>query len=207
MASDLAALYRAERRQHSGSMIYVDAPAPVQKPSIYAQAEPRTLSDYASQPARSQFEQRPGESDDAYANHRLNGLLQHLAETLPPDELAAVADSFNAAVRRLEGSAQTHADLRKQLDARQSGTGRGIIPGGPADRATDLGGRWGGRQVEANGHVTVASISDNPTMSSIAAHAIARQRAAEQRGQQPQHSDLSGLRSSGSGFIGVDNRG
>jgi HAMP domain-containing protein len=176
--STLADLYRAERRAQSASMIYVDQPAPVQRPSIYVDSD-YSLENYSRTPPRSRYEQAPGESDHGYIQ-RLAPLLQHLAETLPADELEAVAKSFNAAVQRVEGGT-SHAQLREQLDARKAGGG--VMAATPQERAAALGSRFGGREIAGQGHVTPGSLSARQPASAAQVNVLIQQREEAQRAQ------------------------
>jgi hypothetical protein len=155
----------------------------------------------------SKYAQKPGESDHAFTA-RLRGIgLEHLAETLPQAELAAVAASYNGAVQRIEqgGGPQTGEQLHEQLAARQTVVDRGLYDGTPQDRAA-LVGRWGGRVIQGQGHAMVETISSGTPLSSVEAYALARQRDAEASGQLPQRQAVPAS-SSGSGWLGVDNRG
>ena len=207
--SYLGDLYKAERRAQSASMIYQEPVTPVQRPAIYTNAPVRTLGDYASATVASRYEPKSGESDHGYVA-RLTPLLRHLAESLPADELERVAAAYKSAVARLEGGTQTHAELREHLDANGPDQ-RGLFGiSSPQERAAALGNRGfgSGRQVEANGHLAdaghVTPGQGVPPMSAARAMQIVRQREAEVRGQLPQHTDASQLRSTGAGFMGVD---
>jgi hypothetical protein len=111
------------------------------------------LQSYTSNRPPSKYAQRLGESDAGYVR-RLQPLLHHLAQSLGEAELAATAESYNAAVTRLEGGTQTHEQLREQLDARVSGTGVGLLPEA-SQRAELVGGHgFGGeQQLERQGGV------------------------------------------------------
>jgi hypothetical protein len=188
--------YRAHRRQTSASGIYAEPTRPQGRPQIYDYTPPRTLSDYASQGPRSKWEQAPNQSDRDYTA-KLKPYLQHLAETLPPAELERVAASYNAAITRLEGGQYSHTDLRRDLESRTSATGRGIMgTSTPQDRAAALGSRWGGREIEKPVGIG-DSVGPAPQAVDLAAVHNAPVAFA-------QHTDVSGLRSTGSGFIGVD---
>lgn len=198
MAS-LADQYRAERAAQSGSLIYRATPAPPPRPQIYDNTPPKQLGDYRTSAPRSKYTQRPGESDHGFTA-RLQGIgLNHLADTLPVPELAAVAGAYNAAVERIASGALTHDQLRRSLDARNSGTGVGIMgrDASPHQRASALGSRHGGRQIERNGGLGT-SVGPAPASVDLAA--------AWQRQNLPafaQRPDIpSG--SSGDGFVGVD---
>lgn len=163
--TSLAEQYRAERRQHSASMIYNPPSAPAQKIQIYDNTPPKTLADRAAVPRVSQYEQRASETDHGYLA-RLQPLLRHLAEMLAEDELGRVAECYNAAVRRTEGA--SHADWQAQRAARQAGE-RVDVLGTPAERASALGSRWGTRNLEGNGHLAsqVLTTAGQPPLSML----------------------------------------
>jgi hypothetical protein len=185
--SSLADLYRAERRQQSASMIYQEPLAPAPRPQIYVEAPVR---DYSTPPP-SKYGHRVSESDYAYVA-RLKPLLQHLTESLPQAELATVAQQYNDAVTRIEqgGGPQTGQQLREQLAARQTGTGRGIYGDATPQQRAQAVGRFGGRQVEANGTASVEPISDGRPASVAEISAIMREREQQRQGQQPMRQEI-----------------
>lgn len=185
--STLADLYRAERRQQSASMIYQEPVAPAARPQIYVEAP---IRDYSARPP-SKFAQKAGESDYAYVA-RLRPMVQHLSETLPQAELAVVAEQYNGAVTRIEqgGGPQTGQQLREQLAARQTGVGRGIYGDATPQMRAQAVGRFGGRQVEANGTATVEPISDGRPATAAEINAIMREREAARQGHQPMRQEI-----------------
>jgi hypothetical protein len=195
------AAYRAMRRLESASGIY-DELVVQPRPQIYEQVTPRTLADYGR--PTSKYAQRQDESDQAFTS-RLRGVgLQNLAEKLPEDELATVAGEYNAAVERINGGGPgDHDQLRAQLDTRQSGTGVGLLSASPTERAAMVG-RWGGRQIAADRNHTVEAISANQPASMAQVNAIMRQREEAQKSAPPEHTDVPAMRSTGTGFLGVD---
>lgn len=163
------------------------------------------LGAYAQSGPVSKFGQRAGESDQAFVN-RLRPLTAHLAQSLPADELATVVEQFNSAVQRLEGG-QSHQQLRTQLDSRQAGTGRGVFgTATPQARATMVG-RFGGRDVRADGHLAAKALT-TPGQPAIASasdiNATLAERERARMGQEPQRTDVGQLRSTGTGFVGVN---
>jgi hypothetical protein len=192
---------RAATIAETRARIYADSPAP---------------KTYTST-VRSKHLPRPGESDHQFIlrtrQSGLENLTQHLAAT--PAVLEAVAAAYNAAlertgqvdaadIRRMSGD--EYAAQRAQLGASHS---RDHVGGGitgfdtPQARADALGGRFGGRQIQADGALanSVASVGAAPQLSSMSAHMIAREREAQARGQLPQRQDTSTLQSSGEGVF------
>jgi hypothetical protein len=157
---------------------------------------PKGLGDYTSNRPQSKYVQKAGESDTGYIR-RLQPLLHHLADNLSEAELGTVAESYNAAVTRLEGGTQTHAELREQLGPRQDvGTtilganGVGVLGSStPKDRAAQL----AGRPRDARAPMSMTEVR-------------AAMNAREAQLKQPVQSDVSQLRSTGTGFTGVDPR-
>lgn len=164
--SYLSDIYKAERRQSSASAIYrqpASRPAPIR---LYDGTPPKTLTDYASAPRASKWDQPTLKLSDAGYTQKLRPLLRHLAEILPPEEFESIVQQFQAAEARVNGG-QTHADLRASLDARTSGTGVDGM-GTPQERASALGSRFGGRELEHSGHVLPPSVPGSVSLSMLA---------------------------------------
>lgn len=196
--TSLAELYRAERRRHSASMIYQEPAPQPQRSQVFVPNSYQGLGQYA-QAKPSQFEQKPGESDFSFAK-RLEGIgLQHLAETLPAAQLERVAASYNSAVERINGVQATHADLRQQLDQRQSGVNRGVMGSmSPQDRAAVV----NASMVRTNS-MSETAIAQNGGLETSVGPAPARIFASQLK-QRPEHQDVSQIRSSGTGWLGAD---
>ena len=169
-----------------------------QRPQRYVPAG-RSLESYVSTAPRSKYDPRPGESDHGYTA-RLRGIgLQHLAQVLDQATLERVSAAYNSAVQRLEGGT-THEQLRAQLDARADGSGRGVMGSStPQERATALGSRFGGREIAKNGGLADSIAPAVPRVDMAAAWQRQNLPAFAQRPEIP-------AGSSGSGFLGVDNR-
>jgi len=197
-----AAAYRAHRRLTSGSRLY-DEPVAKTRPHIYDPEAPvySGLEQYSTS-VNDKFARRAGESAEAW-QRRVNNSIRHL----PADQRLALETAIEAA--RTAEQLGSFEQLRTALDSRVEGTGYGITGADtPYDRAA-IHGRFGGRQVEAQGHLAlgVESIAQVPHLiSGVEAAMVARQRAAEQAGLLPQRTTAP-TGSSGSGFLGVDNRG
>jgi hypothetical protein len=179
------AAYRAHRRLTSGSRLYDEPVAPVQRAIYDPEARQPTLEERANAPRPSKWEQKLGQSDVDYVS-KLRPQLQHLAAHLPAAELERVAGQYNAAVTRLESGVGSHEQLRESLNAKTEGTGIGIM-GAAHDRAAAWGVRHDSRQVEANGALAMqaGTIAPGAKISSADAYALARAREAEQRGLVP----------------------
>ncbi len=202
--SSLQEQYQADRRQISASGIYrVPAPAN-RRPSIYADTPAYLGLGSYTRSQQSKFLPKPGQSDQDYTS-KLRPLLAHLAESLPADELALVTEAYKSAEERLQGG-QTHAQLREQLDNRNSGTGVGVMGAASAQaRGAIVGSRFGGRSPVAQGSLAVRALytpGQGQPMTAADAYAIARQRDAERQGQQPQRQEIP-AGSSGTGWTGV----
>jgi hypothetical protein len=163
------------------------------RPKLYVDSQ-YNLQNYQSAPPKSRYAQG-SESDHAYIQ-RLTPLLQHLTETLPQDELEAVARSYNEAVMRTERGT-THAQLREHLDARTAGGG--AMAASPQERAAALGSRFGGREIAGQGHVTPGSLSARQPASAAQVNTAIREREA-QRNAQPQATQVP-TGSSGDGWL------
>jgi hypothetical protein len=193
------AAYRAWQAARGVSSMYWDRPTPAPPRNLYQDAEPpKQLTDYQSASPVSKYAQRPSESDGAYIQ-RLSPLTKHLKDVLPADELATVAEQFNAAIGRLESDQASHAQLRANQDAR--GTTLGVTGLAPQDRAAALGHRgFGERTLTTNGHVQADVLADKQPMSNVAVHQLVREREAAQRGQPPQRTEIP-TGSSGEGWM------
>jgi hypothetical protein len=179
----------------SGSYIYsseykaaITGQRAAQRPSIYVPAQQPTLEERANAPRPSKWDQKLGQSDQDYVS-KLKPMLQHLAETLQPDELERVAASYNSAVERLEGGVGTHDQLRAHLTAKADGSGRGIMGSSTPHERAAIVGRFGGRVIDGQGHVTTEALAAMTPLSSVEAYSLARQRQAEAAGQIPQRTE------------------
>jgi hypothetical protein len=163
------------------------------------------LDDYQTQARLSRYEQQPHESDQAYVQ-RMKGIIhRHLPAELPAGEMERVAASWNAAVERVEGGEQSHEELRAHLDGRDQGSGRGIFgAASPAERAAAY------RAAPAGNSMSESPLAYNGALASQFGTpgqvAVPRVYASQIRrpNQQSQRVDVSQLRSTGSGFMGVD---
>jgi hypothetical protein len=135
----------------------------------------------------SKFEQTPTESDFGFLKRvGSDATMHHMSEMFPADEFARVQAAVDAAKARLDGTAPSHDQVRAQIEGRSTGSGVGIMGSStPQDRAA-LVGRFGGRVIDGQGHVTTEALAAMTPLSSVEAFAIARQREAEQRGLIPQ---------------------
>lgn len=184
--STLAEQYRALRRTQSASMIYQEpAPVPV-RPQIYADSSYGGLGQYAGKQANP-LDQNPGESFEAY-ERRLRSVGRHL----PDGELEA----------RLEAAGKTSGEWsweshRSQVDNR-TGADTGIMGNlSPQERGAVVGSRFGGRKIEANGHLASRAESTAPApMSHVEIHARLRQ---DEAARQARTAELRG--SSGEGWL------
>jgi hypothetical protein len=190
-------MYRAHRATQSGSAIYQAVREQPKPRNLYADSRAyQGLESYASAPMSSKYDQ--GNLSDVAYTQKLKPLLQHILEELQdePELLQRIADQYNAALQRVEGG-QTHEQLGEHLDSRTTGTGVGL--GGvttPRQRAQALGSRWGGRDVQANGHLVshVPSTPGQPSLSMLS-------RLPKQEPVRiPQRTDISSMRSSGEGW-------
>ena len=174
---------------------------------MYDSTPPKTLDHYSGQAQTSKHLLRPGESAWAFKARTERTGLRHLSENLPAAELEAVAAAYNGAVEHLEGGTVDQqvretpvgrwGEVRGSLGLANV-TGRGIMgTSSPQERATALGGRFGGREIERNGGLA-NSIGPAPARVDMAA-AWERQRLPgyAQRTEIP-------AGSSGTGFLGVD---
>jgi hypothetical protein len=180
--------YRAHRRQFSASGIYAEAPRPQGRPSIYVPREQKQLQDYRGS-QRDPLAARPGETPEAHRRRILS-----VARALPKDEVEAM-------LAAIDEGAQSHQELRGQLESRQASIG--LMAATPQERAAMVG-RHGGRVVQGQGHTQPEPLAAHAPMSMAEVNARLRLREEAMKGQEPQHTDLSALRSTGSGFIGVD---
>jgi hypothetical protein len=124
-----------------------------QRHAMYGEGPaPKSLHDYPRSVPRSKWLPRPNQSDMDYVS-RVKGWMSHLSEQLPAAEFEAVTVAFNAAQQRLVGG-QSHAELRTELDSKDTGVGVGLFGQTPAtDRAGRVGHRGfaGQQQLERNG--------------------------------------------------------
>jgi hypothetical protein len=217
----------------SGSAIY-DLPT---LPEQRAAAAAKTRQTYETGPAyqglesysrvtRSKHLPRAGESDHAYIARLRSTGLEHLAESLPEDELAAVGEAYNAAVQRAEDpdlaksvrrmSVNDYKQARGDLGLRENvdiggggvkfgyhgssviGNGIGIFDLSPDQRAA----AWNARQrVTSQSHLSAPdSAPARPASMADVRQAIQAKEQA-QRGQPVEHPDLSGLQSSAEGWL------
>lgn len=184
----LGAEYRAWRRQTSASAIYAEPTAPAAGPDLYVARQYGGLDSYAGAKA-DPLAPRPDESREAYQRRILS-----VARALPDEEVQARLAAVDERIA-------SHNELRQHLDGRTTGTGIGIMGLSPADRAAAVG-RFGGRQVEANGTATVEPLSDGRPASAAEINMIMREREAARQGQQPQRTEIP-TGSSGTGiFLG-----
>lgn len=183
----------------SGSRIYDLAPTPeqrsAQKPSRYVENTYQGLEGYTGGPLKSKHLPRPGESDHAFIARTQATGLEHLADQLPAAEVEAVAAAYNAAVER---TGKLDVTAVRRLSVQDYGSQREQLGAG---RSRGFG---SGRALDFNGHITADTISSSRPASMAEVGVIMRQREAEQRGQQPQHTDVSALHSTGTGFLGVN---
>lgn len=194
--SPLARAYKQEQARRSGSALYRLPGAPAPQRQIYGDSPAHGGLEQYQSGSVDPLAQRPGESAEGW-RRRVQAVVRHL----PEDEAAARLAAIEQA-----GQVQTHDQLRTQLGGRQAGNGRGVFGAAtPQDRAGIVGGRFGGRKIQGQGYLAPMALATpgqhNPMMTSTAAYAAAREREAKARGQQPQHTDVSQLRSSGEGWM------
>jgi hypothetical protein len=165
-----------------------------QRRVLYDAPPPKQLSDYVSAPVRSKWLPRNGESDAAYTARLRGAGLVHLTEILPGAELKAVSEAHNRALERVEAG-QSHDELRQQLDARTTGTVHGATTA--QQRAQVLGNRFGGREMEHNGHILAPAVPGSVSLSVLARRPKPDNPLAVVRPAVP-------YGSSGEGWLGVD---
>lgn len=162
----------------SGSYIYspeyqaaITGQRAAPRPNLYAQSPVYEGLESYSRERPDPLAKRPGESDEGW--ERRTAVARRLA--------AQEAD---------EAAQQEWAEHRAQVDNRV-GSGTGLYGNTSAtERGAALGSRFGGRTVEANGHVHVEPISAARPLTAVEAAAIARQREAEQCSQIPQRQQI-----------------
>ena len=155
--------YRQHMQQTNSSGIYSEPawygqrPQP-QQPSIYSD-EPayQGLGQYKSAKAPSKWLPQPGQSDQDYVA-KMKGIVQHLGQQISGDELEAVMEAYTAAVERLE-KGYTHADVRKRLDAKTTGSDVGIFGKDARQLAT---------QVREHDQAAANALRTAPTYQSVA---------------------------------------
>jgi hypothetical protein len=161
------AAYRAHRRLTSGSRLYDEPVAPVSR-NLYqdSPAAYQGLQQYQIG-STDKLARRAGESPEAWAR-RVGRVVRHL----PDDQAQALMAAIEQAHTEVPDGRLT--DNRSQIEIAQENA--------------QVHGRWGGRTVEAQGHLasTVEGIAQPARyISNIEAHAIARAKDAEQLAQAP----------------------
>lgn len=189
---DQYSAYQASKSANgaSGSFIYspqyraaINGQRAVSRPDIYAGGSQQYggLQSYQAKP-RDPLARKPGESIEAWRRSVLR-----VARHLPDDAVNAAL----AAIDQAQEQAAEHPSQRVEE--------LGIMGLSPQDRAAAVG-RFGGRQIEQNGGAAVEPLSAARPLSSVEAAAIARQRQAARRGQEPQRTEIPGG-SSGTGWM------
>lgn len=161
----------------SGSAIYAERPTgPAARPDLYAGSTPYGgLESYAGGKADT-LARRQGESTESWRRRILA-----VARALPAEEV----EQRLAAVDQAEGQGKTVGHPSERAES------LGIMGASPADRAQLVGGRgFGGRQVEANGHVHTGSLAAQHPASISEISQELRLREQAMRGQQPQRQEI-----------------
>lgn len=172
------AAYRAFRRLSSASGIYAERH--IQAPrEIYVDAKYAGLESYAGK-TRDPLDRRASESTEAWRRR-----VVAVGRALDQDELAARLAKIDEADE--QERLKDHDQLRAQLGARTTGEGIGVMGLSPGQRAAAL-------DMRRSGDPRIPA-----SVSQVRAAIEANEQA--QRAQPVKHPDLSGLQSSGEGWL------